>query len=444
MTETSTRTPPRSALLWILFATTCCLAGWILSDLTRADAAPGPAAPATAASLAPEPTPPAAAPESAPAPTVVVVTVPEAAALPADRLTDAVRVMAVAPATAPARPTAVPAPRAPGDRPSADADAVPLRTPGGGAASALAPSAPSTWVSWLQVVASDGAVVLVGPDGQLVANTGDASTGGAVVLEPQGSVVATTPDGSGATPGSSTSAQPGLTSVRTTTGPTTGPTAATATGAATGAVSVAQGAMPDPRVAAQATFDHVAFSGYEDHSLRVGGDRNLIAYDDANLFVDHVGRIDANTGDTDSSGINAVDVTGSVIRSGASGGVEDEPGEEPEEEESVEPESPDDAATAPAGTSAPAQGAGVATSPTPATPAPAGSTSLSVSGDGFDDLSVHTSGDGNVISDEDSNLVVGGTGPVTAQVGDADTAGVLVMGVHDSTVVSGCAAEVCP
>ncbi len=39
MTE-STRTPPRSALLWILLATTCCLAGWILGDLTRADATP--------------------------------------------------------------------------------------------------------------------------------------------------------------------------------------------------------------------------------------------------------------------------------------------------------------------------------------------------------------------------------------------------------------------
>ncbi|MCG7284872.1 hypothetical protein MHY85_02655, partial [Cellulomonas sp. ACRRI] len=43
MTE-STRTPPRSALLWILLATTCCLAGWILGDLTRADAAPTPPA----------------------------------------------------------------------------------------------------------------------------------------------------------------------------------------------------------------------------------------------------------------------------------------------------------------------------------------------------------------------------------------------------------------
>ncbi len=131
--------------------------------------------------------------------------------------------------------------------------------------------------------------------------------------------------------------------------------------------------------------------------------------------MDHVGRIDANTGDTDSSGINAVDVTGSVIRSGASGGAEDEPGEEPEEEEPAEEE-----------------------------PATAPGTSPAVSGDGFDDLSVHAPGDDNVISDEDSHLVVGGTGPVTAQVGDADTAGVLVMGVHDSTVTSGCAADVCP
>lgn len=435
MTETSMRTPPRSALLWILFATTCCLAGWILSDLTRADAAPPPAAPATAATAAPEPE--TGVTESVPAPTVVVVTVPEAAGLPADGPTGAVQVVAVAPGTAPetsaARPTAAPALRTPGDRPTAGTGTVPLRTPGGGAASAPAPSAPSTWVSWLQVVASDGAVVLVGPDGQLVANTGDASTGGAVVLESQGSVVATTPDGSSGTPGSSTPVQPGRTSVRTTTGPTTATT--------TGAASVDQGTMTDPRAAAQGAFDHVAFSGYEDHSLRVGGNRNLIAYDDANLFVDHVGRVDANTGDTDSSGINAIDVTGSVIRSGASGGVEDEPGEEPEEEESVVPASPEDAAATPAGTSAPAQ---APAAPAPAAPAPAGGTSLSVSGDGFDDLSVHASGDGNVISDEDSNLVVGGTGPVTAQVGDADTAGVLVMGVHDSTVVSGCAADACP
>lgn len=428
----STRTPPRSALLWILLATTCCLAGWILGDLTRADAAPTPPAPVPAAS-APAGTP---EPEAAPAPIVVVVAAPAAGVLPAAEPAGAPVVattLGSPAATAPGHPAA------PGTRPEAH-----LR-PGaaGGAGSAPSPAAapasatPSSWPTWLQVVASDGAVVLVGPDGQLVANTGDASTGGAVVLEPEGSVVATTPDGSGATPGSSTPAQPGLSSVRTTTGPPT----ATAT-APTGAASVDQGTMTDPRVAAQAMFDHVAFSGYEDHSLRVGGNRNLIAYDDANLFVDHVGRVDANTGDTDSSGINAVDVTGSVIRSGASGGVEDEPGEEPEEEESVEPESAEDAATPPAGASAPAQGGAASASPT--SPAPAGGTSLSVSGDGFDDLSVHASGDGNVISDEDSNLVVGGTGPVTAQVGDADTAGVLVMGVHDSTVVSGCAAEVCP
>jgi hypothetical protein len=372
---------------------------------------------------------------------VVVVTVPAAAGLPAagQAGSDPVAV-AVSAALAPqpaARPSAHAAAAGAGrvdGRQPAGAAAAPVRGPAGGAT-----PAPSTWLSWLQVVASDGAVVLVGPDGHLVANTGDAATGGAVVLDSQGSLLATTADRSGATPGSSTPAQAGPASARTATGSAAGTTATT-----TGTAAVAQGATADPRAAAGATFDHVAFSGYEDHSLCVGGNRNLIAYDDANLFVDHVGRVDANTGDTDSSGINAVDVTGSVIRSGASGGVEDEPGEEPEEEESAEPVSPDDAATAPAGTSAPAQGAAVATSPTPAAPAPAGGTSLSVSGDGFDDLSVHASGDGNVISDEDSNLVVGGTGPVTAQVGDADTAGVLVMGVHDSTVVSGCAAEVCP
>ncbi|MQA89420.1 MAG: hypothetical protein GEU90_04185 [Gemmatimonas sp.] len=87
----------------------------------------------------------------------------------------------------------------------------------------------------------------------------------------------------------------------------------------------------------------VAISGFEDHSVSVMGNDQIVTYDDSNVFVERSGQINTNTGDTDSSGLNVVDVTHSRIRSGNSGDAEgngDEEDEEVEDEEDAAVEEP--------------------------------------------------------------------------------------------------------
>lgn len=62
----------------------------------------------------------------------------------------------------------------------------------------------------------------------------------------------------------------------------------------------------------------VSINGFEDHSVNVTGNDEIATYDDSNVFINRNGPINANTGDTDSSGLNAVDVTDSTVKSGAS------------------------------------------------------------------------------------------------------------------------------
>ncbi len=63
--------------------------------------------------------------------------------------------------------------------------------------------------------------------------------------------------------------------------------------------------------------------------------------------------------------------------------------------------------------------------------------SLTVGGDGIDDLSERVDGVGNIATYDDSNVVIGGSGDVNAQIGDSDTGGTVVMDVVDSTVSGG-------
>ena len=63
--------------------------------------------------------------------------------------------------------------------------------------------------------------------------------------------------------------------------------------------------------------------------------------------------------------------------------------------------------------------------------------SLIVGGDGIDDLSERVDGIGNVSTYDDSNVVIGGSGPVNAQIGDSDTGGTVVMDIIDSFVAGG-------
>jgi hypothetical protein len=46
-------------------------------------------------------------------------------------------------------------------------------------------------------------------------------------------------------------------------------------------------------------------------------------------------------------------------------------------------------------------------------------------------------GNRNIVTYDDSNVVVGGTGNVASQIGDADTAGAVVMRIVDSHVEAG-------
>lgn len=57
---------------------------------------------------------------------------------------------------------------------------------------------------------------------------------------------------------------------------------------------------------------------------------------------------------------------------------------------------------------------------------------------------MHSTGTGNAVTQDDSSLVLGGTGHVNAQAGDSDTSGIVAMGVHAAVLESGCAGTHCP
>lgn len=309
----------------------------------------------------------------------------------------------------------------------------------------------SSTASWMRVVASGGSVVFIGPDGQLTANTGDSTASGIIALESGTSSLQTAPSADGSSP---SSVQSPSSSAR------SAPSASVAQGTASALVVGGGAGLLLPNGA----FDTVDIAGFEDHSLHIAGNDQIVTYDDSNLFINRDGAINANTGDTDSSGLIAVDVTNSTIRSGDSGGEDDDDdgsgGEEPEEEEEAR-SSGDAAETVPQGTGESSVGESAVGSVTDAdadmdaddtdtdtgsgadeAPAP-GTTSFTVGGDGFDDLSVVSEGNGNVITEDDSNVVIGGTGSVNAQIGDNDTGGVVAMGVNDSDLMAGCAADAC-
>ena len=277
------------------------------------------------------------------------------------------------------------------------------------------------------VIAHDDSIVFIGDDGRMTANTGDASSSGTVALEVDGSDLTSGDSAAlGASSASGLAAGPG------------------------GAVQVATGTLdlgPAPGRA-------VSISGYEDHSIAVVGSDNVATYDDSNVFIARDGQINANTGDTDSSGLNVVDATGSVVRSGHStdGSDTDEPEDPDETEEPDEIGQPD-------GADAPLQGAGGTpaagpqitagaagtTAPSMATGSVAdegdttasGSSAVVIGADGYDDLALDVAGQRNVATYDDSNTVIGGSGDVNAQIGDSDTGGAVVMGVEDSLVEAG-------
>ena len=287
------------------------------------------------------------------------------------------------------------------------------------------------------VIAYGNSVAYAGDHGALTANTGNAASSGTIALDVADSTVAT---------GTSVSA------------PTPGGVVAVGSPLQPGSSVADDGLDPSQSVGGRG----VAISGYEDHSLDVTGLDHVVTYDDSNVFIARNGQINANTGDTDSAGLNVIDATGSVVQSG---NQNEDAGAEAEDSDSDSeaPESligvPDAASGVEASGETDTDEAGsvsVAPTGTPVAVVPprasasvsgdedngAGTTAggdeaVVIGGDGYDDLSVDVTGVGHVVSYDDSNVVIGGEGRVNAQIGDSDTSGAVVMGVTDSTIQAG-------
>ena len=202
----------------------------------------------------------------------------------------------------------------------------------------------------------------------------------------------------------------------------------------------------------------VAISGFEDHSVSVAGNDQIVTYDDSNVFINRDGLINANTGDTDSSGLNVVDAIYSTVRSGNSGDAEGGGDEEEEEEEDDEEEDEDEeddeddeddedeltvTTNAVSASSPLPQNTGYSTVTDEGATTAVGDTTFVIGADGFDDVSIRSSGERNIVTYDDSNVVIGGVGPVNAQIGDSDTGGAVVMGVHHSLIEAGCEGDLC-
>ncbi|GAA4228282.1 hypothetical protein GCM10022254_18070 [Actinomadura meridiana] len=200
-----------------------------------------------------------------------------------------------------------------------------------------------------------------------------------------------------------------------------------------------------------------SISGYEDHSVKVTGDDQIAVYDDSNLFVNRNGQINANTGDTDSSGLNSVDVSGSKVRSGdhiegdedddddEGDGAADDGAEEaavpPEHTPAAQPATPIGAQGGSTGvrdgTNAQGPSASTSTVSDEGESNATGKSTLTIGADGYDDLGTELHGKRNIVNYDDSNVVLGGTGKANAQIGDSDTSGTVVMDIDNSDVQSG-------
>ena len=291
------------------------------------------------------------------------------------------------------------------------------------------------------VIAYGNSVAYAGDHGALTANTGNVASSGAIALDVADSSVATGTSVSPQTPMGDLGLQSPLQA----------------------GSSFDAGLNPARSVAGRG----VAISGYEDHSLDVSGLGHVVTYDDSNVFIARNGQINANTGDTDSAGLNVIDATGSVVRSGnqnEDAGEDDEDSDSDSEapievtgfEASSDSDSDSDTGTATGTGTDSAAPLAVAPTGTPVailTPratagvsgdedddagtTAGGDEAVVIGGDGYDDLSLDVTGVGHVVSYDDSNVVIGGEGRVNAQIGDSDTSGAVVMGVTNSVIRAG-------
>jgi hypothetical protein len=354
----------------------------------------------------------------------------------------------------------------------------------------LTPEMAATAIGQNIVIAYDDSIVLVGDNGYLNANTGDASAGAVVALDAEGSTFSSNyePTITGAAaPGAYSASDRGSAMG---TAPNMATVAPVRPGIVSGGspVEIPQDASPLVSAFISYTQNRTAdIAGFEDHSILARGMGNVLTYDDSNVFIDRLGQINANTGDTDSAGLNAVDTVRSTVSAGphcddgcdnesvitAQSGAVDEgdvsidssgnivlpeddslPFDNGDDTDSPFDESPDGDISDPVEPAETREEADTTredadTGVDPpwvdtGAPAPAGSGaapppdgSLTVGGDGIDDLSARVDGVGNVATYDDSNVVIGGAGDVNAQIGDSDTGGTVVMDTVDSVAHGG-------
>jgi hypothetical protein len=338
------------------------------------------------------------------------------------------------------------------------------------------------------VIAADGAIVAVGDHPTVTGNTGDTSASGIIAVDAHDSAVI--------------SGNSERTTVEQASPPSAPSVAATETGAEARSGDTDPAPTPGTKNRSGGGRRAVAIAGIENHSVDVGGDENVVTYDDSNVALDRNGRVNGNTGDTDTSGLNVVDDEGSAIRSGDSGNSDEAPDDPPFAASSADPPAESDGRRESSGQSVPekdssagppaesdgrressgqsvpekdssarppaeSDGQGDASRPSAAvatsSPRPlpeangrqggsqpsasvadvngvstaTADDSLVVGGDGIDDNGVTVRGRRNVVTYDDGNVAVGGTGDVNSQIGDSDTGGAVTIGTRGSHIRAG-------
>ncbi len=285
------------------------------------------------------------------------------------------------------------------------------------------------------VIASDGAIVSVGDNTLVKGNTGDAGASGVIAMDVYDSALTSGDSSHTATTTGSAGGPGGWTPVPVgTPGARVDPQRPDARllPPAGDELAVAVDAWPlgDPGNASAGRA--VGVAGWENHAIDVTGSDNLVTYDDSNLFMNRIGTLNGNTGDTDTSGLNVVDSTRSEVRSGDSGNSDESPDPPP-----FNPAAPGVSAATGALARPQAGGSSVSVADINGISTATGADSLVIGGDGIDDNGVRVHGDRNVATYDDGNVAIGGIGDVNSQIGDSDTSGAVVMGVTDSNIAAG-------
>jgi hypothetical protein len=238
----------------------------------------------------------------------------------------------------------------------------------------------------------------------------------------------------------------------------------------------------------------IAFSEWESYRTDVAGRNIIVTTDDSNLFRDRNGKLNGNTGDTDASGLNVTGASDSVILGTESAdeapyqtvgqGVVDiatgkpstphDPSDDEDEgddedaggsqssqptggdagDEGSDTDTGDEASVAHAAfiplaaddegfdfpytawISQVGSGAATAIHTDEGTTLASGQEALVIGGDGYDDDDNRVTGENIVVTRDDGNVVLGGTGDVNAQIGDSEQ-GAVIMDVTRTFIQGG-------